>query len=46
MDYIIVNRKTKKPYKFENGDIVIFGNKKEAIEDCQKDEQVVVYEDK
>lgn len=40
-DYVIYDRANDHVIQFEDGHIVIFGNKEEAIEDCRGNEEVL-----
>ena len=43
-DYVVYDRANNSLVKFNNGDIVFYGNKNEAIEDCYGNEEVIQFE--
>ncbi len=43
MEYVIYNTKTKKYLTFENGEVIIYGNKSEAQEDLRENEVLKEY---
>lgn len=43
-DYVLYDRANNSLVKFNSGDIVFYGNKNEAIEDCYGNEEVIQFE--
>tara|TARA_R100000353_G_scaffold9959_1_gene11188 strand:+ start:2784 stop:2990 length:207 start_codon:yes stop_codon:yes gene_type:complete len=43
-DYVLYDRANNSLVKFDSGDIVLYGNKDEAIEDCYGNEEVIQFE--
>lgn len=44
-DYVLYDRANDHVLQFSNGDIIIFGNKDEAEEDCRGNEEVISCDD-
>jgi precorrin-4 methylase len=43
-DYVLYNRVNNSLVKFDSGDIVLYGDKDEAMEDCYGNEEVIQFE--
>ena len=43
-DYVLYDRANNSLVKFDNGDIVLYGDKDEAMEDCYGNEEVIQFE--
>ena len=43
-DYVLYNRSNNSLVKFDSGDIVLYGDKDEAMEDCYGNEEVIQFE--
>tara|TARA_R100001591_G_scaffold66409_1_gene75735 strand:- start:5 stop:199 length:195 start_codon:yes stop_codon:yes gene_type:complete len=43
-DYVLYDRTNNILVKFDSGDIVLYGDKDEAIEDCYRNEEVIQFE--
>tara|TARA_R100000664_G_C2728901_1_gene120023 strand:+ start:304 stop:501 length:198 start_codon:yes stop_codon:yes gene_type:complete len=43
-DYVLYDRANDSLLKFDNGEIVLYGDKNEAMEDCYGNEEVIQFE--
>jgi precorrin-4 methylase len=43
-DYVLYDRANNSLVKFDSGDIVLYGDKDEAMEDCYGNEEVIQFE--
>ena len=43
-DYVLYDRANDSLLKFNNGEIVLYGDKNEAMEDCYGNEEVIQFE--
>ena len=43
-DYVLYDRANDSLLKFNNGEIVLYGDKDEAMEDCYGNEEVIQFE--
>ena len=43
-DYVLYDRANNSLVKFDSGDIVLYGDKEEAIKDCYGNEKIIQFE--
>tara|TARA_A100001391_G_C4934022_1_gene242629 strand:+ start:287 stop:478 length:192 start_codon:yes stop_codon:yes gene_type:complete len=43
-DYVLYDKTNNSLVKFESGDIVLYGDKNDAMEDCYGNEEVIQFE--